>query len=146
MKNIERLWSMFAIVAEQANNPADGVTKCYNKAVECGLEAKENVPQLSQLIEWLAQEHFESVLNHEEKEYLKNLLRPYRGNLEYVEKEADGKRYAHICFKTKQKGAEEQMITRLPNFPVNQQYVDMEMGKKYTLAELGIKYAGEVAL
>lgn len=74
------------------------------------------------------------ILDKVEKSYLENLLRPFKDMVVYVEK-TDGyprkKEYLHISFN-------EIEFTNLPYFKKNTMYKGMELGKKYTLKELGL--------
>ena len=74
------------------------------------------------------------ILDKDEKEYLENLLRPFKSRIEYIVKvEFDycksflevgmGKIYETFC---------------LPTFETNKMYKGMEIGKEYTLKELGL--------
>ena len=70
----------------------------------------------------------------DEKEYLENLLRPFKNKVEYIQKSwfdschsflevGMGKIYETFC---------------LPTFETNKMYKGMEIGKEYTLKELGL--------
>lgn len=75
------------------------------------------------------------ILDDVEKRYLKNVLRPFKGEIrsiyksisEYYEKE-------DLTIELKAD------IMRLPYFKKGTMYKGMEVGKDYTLDELGIKY------
>ena len=74
------------------------------------------------------------ILDKDEKEYLENLLRPFKNKVEYIQKNwfdschsflevGMGKIYETFC---------------LPTFETNKMYKGMEQYKDYTLKELGL--------
>lgn len=77
----------------------------------------------------------EDILDKEEKEYLNNVIKPFKNKIENIEK----------C-KFYQDGLEEFISIRiksnysidLPNFKKNTMYKKMKIGKAYTLEELGL--------
>ena len=75
------------------------------------------------------------VLDVVEKRYLKNVLRPFKDDVEFICKYSsgfNGKEYIYIKFKYDQ--------SMLPYFDKDTMYKNMELDKKYTLEELGITY------
>lgn len=72
------------------------------------------------------------ILDKVEKRYLENLLRPFKDMVKYVEKIRCQKEYLYICL-----DKADDCIT-LPYFKKNTMYKGMELGKKYTLKELGL--------
>lgn len=75
------------------------------------------------------------VLDVVEKRYLKNVLRPFKDDVEFICKWSsgfNGKEYIYIKFKYDQ--------FMLPYFDKDTMYKNMELEKKYTLEELGITY------
>ena len=72
------------------------------------------------------------VLDKVEKEYLENVLRPFKDRVFYIEKRNNyNQQYLHIHLKTYE-------FIRLPNFEKNTMYKGMELNKEYTLKELGL--------
>lgn len=82
----------------------------------------------------IKQEEKKEILDKAEKEYLENLLRPFKNKVKYIQKiwfdschsflTVDmGKIYETFC---------------LPTFETNKMYKGMEQGKHYTLKELGL--------
>lgn len=74
----------------------------------------------------------EEILDAKEKEYLSNVIRPFRDKVKYITKE-DGCNTEFIHIKLFDNDT-----TNLPYFKQNTMYKNMELSKEYTLAELGI--------
>lgn len=74
------------------------------------------------------------LLTKEEKEYLENLLRPFKEVVDYILKEREDyniKEYIVI------KICDGECIT-LPYFNYNEYYINLEIEKEYTLKDLGL--------
>lgn len=79
-------------------------------------------------------ERKEEILDETEKRYLRNVIRPFRNKVEYIEKcktVSGNSEYILIGIK------HDNEIT-LPNFNSNTTYKGMEDNKKYTIEELGL--------
>ena len=76
----------------------------------------------------------ESILTEQEKCYLSTVIKSYRKKVEYICKltyhEYD-KEYLYISL-------DNGTTTRLPNFDTNTMYKCMELGRRYSLMELGL--------
>ena len=76
----------------------------------------------------------ESILTEQEKLYLSTVIKSYRKKVEYICKltyhEYD-KEYLYISFNNG-------TTTRLPDFDTNTMYKCMELGRRYSLMELGL--------
>lgn len=85
------------------------------------------------------EEYIESPLDDEEKEYLGNVLRPFRNRVKYIEKLdaycEDNNECENIFIRL---GNNFDDILSLPKFPKGRMYKGMETRKKYTLEELGL--------
>lgn len=87
------------------------------------------------------EEYIESPLDDKEKEYLENILRPFRHRVKYIKKlEAYCGRndrgeniFIRLCGKD---GLED--FFSLPYFPKGSMYKNMEVEKEYNLEELGL--------
>lgn len=87
----------------------------------------------------------EPILDEVEKEYLSYVLRPFRDRIKYVEKlraysggrtdlySIDNGEYISITY-----GDRCYDFFTLPHFPKGSMYKNMEVGKEYTLEELGL--------
>lgn len=76
----------------------------------------------------------EDILNDEEHEYLKAVIRPFRNEIEFIEKDyMVGKgNYNHIYLQLKYE------CIKLPKFKTGTMYKNMKLCKKYTLEELNL--------
>lgn len=83
-------------------------------------------------MEWLLSEYKEPILNDVEKNYLTNLVRPFRKEVRAIEKLETpfGKEYILIILK------DDGM--HFPSFEKGKMYKGMETHKEYTLQELGL--------
>ena len=81
------------------------------------------------------------VLDDAEREYLKTVLKPFRGAVKYVEKvsasvfdeDNRSKEYVFVAFY-------DGGLFAFPNFDAGSMYTGMELNKEYKLDELGITY------
>ena len=73
----------------------------------------------------------EAILDEKEKEYLSNVIRPFRNRVEYiVKRENKTKLFIHIQLKDD--------CAYLPDFKENTMYKNLKRYKEYTLEELGL--------
>nr|DAG37810.1 MAG TPA: hypothetical protein [Caudoviricetes sp.] len=85
-----------------------------------------------QLREWLLAEA--EILDNAEKRYLRGVIRPFRDKVRYILKISDDDfEEEYIIMFTKESGN-----VTLPRFDENTMYKGMELGKEYTLKELGL--------
>lgn len=91
-------------------------------------------------IEWLEREHIEPILDSVEKQYLENVIRPFRKQVTRVCKVYGWyENYAHIRIMIKHPLMKNmRAYTDLPFFNVKKMYLGMEPNKEYTLEELGL--------
>ena len=113
----------------------DYVTLKDNKVVsQSGLSSGVCIEDLS--ADWW-EEYIESPLDDKEKEYLGNVLIPFRDIVKYVDKLetywVDNGEFIFISL-----GDDINEHISLPWFPKGSMYKGMETGKKYTLKELGL--------
>lgn len=82
------------------------------------------------------EEYKEPILDEAEKEYLGNIIKPYRDRVGFIVKtEADGYERIIICVLGL---TQYNNYIVLPYFYKNTMYKGMEVGKDYTLKELGL--------
>ena len=76
------------------------------------------------------------ILDNEERKYLKEVIRPFRDRVDYIEKSrnsfADDECYIEISVDDGEDS------TFLPNFNMNDMYLGMEFNREYSLEELGL--------
>ena len=82
---------------------------------------------------WLEQEYVPKILDEKEKAYLSAVIKPFRNDVEYIEKRifSTGAEYIRICLT-------EDETVNFPNFKRGTMYKGMETSKIYTLEELGL--------
>ena len=82
---------------------------------------------------WLEEEYKPPILDDVEKAYLSAVIKPFRNDVEYIEKRifSTGAEYIRICLT-------EDETVNFPNFKRGTMYKGMETGKIYTLEELGL--------
>ena len=85
-------------------------------------------------MEWLDQEHVEPILDDEERAYLSAVIKPFRDMVMYLIKSDE-----IIVISFKYKSGDNQWsydVAHLPYFGT--MYKGMEVGRKYTIEELGL--------
>lgn len=84
------------------------------------------------LFAWLFKEYQVPVLDNVEKEYLSAVIKPFKGDVDYICKRLNhGGYYIAIV----SNGSD---VTKLPYFPNNEMYKGMELDRRYKLKELGL--------
>lgn len=86
------------------------------------------------VLKWLLEEAKEPVLDDVEKEYLSAVIKPFRKKIEYIRKNKS-------VYKDKQFisiGLYDDDYMYFPFFENDAMYKCMELGRKYTLEELGL--------
>lgn len=84
---------------------------------------------------WLEEEYKPAILTDKEKAYLSAVIKPFRKDIEYIEKFKSnyvGKEYIYIVMK------KDDDYCKLPRFFKGTMYRGMELNKRYTLKELGL--------
>lgn len=89
-------------------------------------------------MEWLDQEHVEPILDDAERRYLSAVIRPFRNKVNFICKSGIigepewSYQYVFISFRDCSHDID------FPFFKTGTMYKGMELGKKYTLEELGL--------
>lgn len=97
---------------------------CFKNCKECKKEA----------MKWLLSEYKEPILDEVEKKYLSAVIKPFREKIEYIRKNKS-------AYKDKQFisiGFYDDDYMYFPFFENDAMYKCMELGRKYTLEELGL--------
>lgn len=98
-------------------------------------EMKPNETSSSAYNAWLEQEYKPPILDDVEKAYLSAVIKPFRKDIEYIEKFKSnyvGKEYIYIVMK------KDDDYCKLPRFFKGTMYKGMEVNKNYTLEDLGL--------
>ena len=111
---------------EECKNICDHCEECIFYNGNCGgYEETEK---------WLNSEYKEPILTDEEKDFLRLVIKTCRNNVRYISKKHDDDwAEEYICISIE--GTSEAV---LPRFDENTMYKGMELGKEYTLEELGL--------
>ncbi len=90
--------------------------------------------RVRKLLNWMCEQHKEPILDDAEKEYLKNVIKPFRNYSVSICKESalDDRECIGINF------GKNQWYIELPPFKKDTMYKNMKIGKEYTLEELGL--------
>lgn len=83
----------------------------------------------------------ENILDKQEKEYLRNVIKPFRDKVEYIAKLNETNGYDYISIGVSFRVGISNFNTEhiwLPYFERGTMYKNMEVGRKYTLEELGL--------
>lgn len=121
------------------NFDIDGNGNRINKAIQtvafkhCGKVLRGT----SITFRWLFEEYEEPVLNSVEREYLSAVIKPYKNKVTFIAKSKDtyeAKYFISIVVN----GNYGREAIHLPWFKENTMYKNMEIGKHYTLKELGL--------
>ena len=86
------------------------------------------------VLKWLLEETKETVLDEVERKYLSDVIKPFRENIEYIRKNKS----AYIDKQFISIGFYDDDYMYFPFFENDAMYKCMELGRKYTLEELGL--------
>mgnify|MGYP000332882492 CR=1 FL=1 len=92
-----------------------------------------SISTCSAFTKWLEEEYKPQILTEKENAYLSAVIKPFRNDVEYIEKciFSTGAEYIRICLT-------EDETVNFPNFKRGTMYKGMETSKIYTLEELGL--------
>lgn len=97
-----------------------------------GCQIKVEKYSIDAILEWMAQPYREPILDDVEREYLSEVIRPFRKKVRYISKKG-------ICSKEFILiEVEENCSIALPSFKAGSMYKGMEPEKQYNLKELGL--------
>ena len=117
----------------------DTIRKTINPEIK-----HNNSDYTSDILEWMAQEYREPLLEPEEKKYLSEVIRPFRKEVKAIRKQEDpadpaGKEYIQICLeKDHMNLPSEKDLMTFPSFEKGEMYEGLEPYKNYTPEELGL--------
>lgn len=111
---------------------------CGHNCVNCALFRPDGTCQTRAFMNWLDGEHKEHVLTYEEKQYLENFIRPFKNRVKSITKRLYSNDDAYIQLIVKSIYEQNYELMNLPLFVRNKMYKDMELGKQYTLKDLGL--------
>ena len=76
-----------------------------------------------------------SILTEQERRYLSSVIKPFRGKVQHISKLA-GKNGEYICIDIRFDWEEDSIL--LPSFATGTLYKGMEIGKEYSVKDLGL--------
>lgn len=131
------------------NCPHIGCDICPFKMVDCNLYNKNSWVTNKDLYsdkflnqELMIEDEEPDILTDKEKQYLRNVIKPFRNRVKYITKEAEINGYECIVMDvTNPINVSYYFDTEyiyLPYFYQGTMYNNMKIGKKYTLEELGL--------
>lgn len=89
------------------------------------------------ILDWLCSEYKEPVLTEKEKEYLSNVIKPFKDRVIYICKASIGDTLYQIEIYYKEEDGDKDVIA-LPIFNAGTMYKGMQMDSYYDLEELGL--------
>lgn len=105
-------------------------TDYYSKGIGRAIDRYNN---------WLLEEHKEPILDDVEKEYLSNVIKPFRNRVTSISKDRDTKLgTSDVNYYIAIRIDNGRDFCFLPYFKSNRMYKNMEIGCDYTLKELGL--------
>lgn len=116
------------------NFDIDGNGNRINKAIQTVAfkHCRKVLRGTSITFRWLFEEYEEPVLDNVERKYLSAVIKPFKGDVDYICKRLNhGGYYIAIV----SNGSD---VMKLPYFPNNEMYKGMELDRRYKLRELGL--------
>lgn len=130
-EEIKKLISKKLIGCAEPTSLYDSVARVYRE--QNGIDSIYNI---FDIVDWLCEEH--QILDKEEKEYLSNVIKPFRKKVKSIIKclvHEERWEYVTIFYEDIDNSIEP---LELPCFEEHSMYKGMELGKEYTLEELGL--------
>lgn len=78
------------------------------------------------------------ILDDVEKEYLSNIIKPFRNKVEWIKKVSSFEQRNLEYIKISYQDTAQSVVLSFPDFKVGTMYRGMKIGKSYTLKELGL--------
>lgn len=124
------------IFYQGCGNPAAMFDKIKTK---CDSNIRSNYGQtyIDDILEWMDQPYNEQILDDKEREYLSAVIKPYKNKVTFIAKSKDAYE-AKYFISIVVNGNYGREAIHLPWFKENTMYKGMEIGKHYTLKELGL--------
>lgn len=110
------------------------ICQCHFACKDCALFELRFCSCLDAWKLWLEKDHVEPVLTDKEREYLENVIKPFKSRVKSITKSVMSGDYAYLQIE----------LTSilddfsLPTFGIDEAYLGMEPGKEYTIEELGL--------
>lgn len=127
-------------------DPHDKCNTCPLNSVNCSTSEKSWINNKNLFSNEFLNQELEintlDILDRKEKEYLRNVIKPFKDRVKSIAKQNDTDSYEYISIGVsylinKRNGCDTDYIW-LPSFESGTMYKNMEVEKKYTLEELGL--------
>lgn len=120
------------IFYKECDNQAEMFEKIKTKC-DSNIRSRYGQTYVDDILDWMSQPYKEHILNDTEKEYLADVIRPFRKEVATISKfnSFDGSQYIYI-------GMKDSRGSNLPTFPKGTMYKGMIEGMHYSLKELGL--------
>ena len=109
------------------------VDGCDGKSIKSFEQDDGKVLKVERQVKYETIYEYKEILDKEEKEYLRNVIKPFRDRVTYIFKCCDSSELSYIFIKMKNKEN-----IKLPFFKRNTMYKGMQPNRSYTLEELGL--------
>lgn len=124
------------IYNEYFDEPSDVLDKIIND-IDSGITTNASRSYTDDILDWMARPYKEPILDEAEKEYLSEVIKPFRDKVKFIKLPSyDCLNLIYTCIRMYDKFGGE--IVRLPNFKIGTMYKGMGIGREYTLEELGL--------
>lgn len=130
--NLEHYLKRLTRAVQEAYGRPTQIFDTIQKYIDPGIK-RNHLDYTSDIMEWMAQEYKEEILDYAEKKYLSEVIRPFRKEVTGIVKQKD----MIYCqdFITILVGED---YSSLPRFERDAMYKGMEYDKTYTPEELGL--------
>ena len=102
-------------------------------------DESDNFLSIDDILDWMAQPYKEPILDDVEKSYLRSVIKPFRGRVNYIYKTRCGEKgyFIRIVVRSAifRSGLDSMFF---PAFTEDTMYKGMKLNKAYTLKELGL--------
>lgn len=132
MRNIEKYKGIVLKHLSHCDIETDIRKQGGKAAIDCPHTSCEECQEM--FFKWLLEEYSEPILDNAEREYLSEAIKPFRKKVAYIRKNKSS-------FKDKQfisLGLYNDDFMYFPYFENDAMYKGMELGRKYTVKELGL--------
>ena len=123
----------------ESANPVGVASKIANKLDKNMIFRARNNYYIEDILDWMAQPYKEQILDDVEKSYLRSVIKPFRGRVNYIKKTNCGGKRCSIRIVVSSAILECGLDSiYFPVFTEDTMYKGMVLNKAYTLKELGL--------
>lgn len=126
------------IFYKECDNQAEMFEKIKTKC-DSNIRSQHGQTYIDDILDWMAQPYKEQILDNAEKAYLSAVIKPFRNRFGSIAKYNNSSWGMDDEFiRITVRGEHGTEFIKLPWFKTNAMYQGMELGKEYTLEELGL--------